>query len=78
MKGPNRAPWTTASRLSSAALLLLLAAPTPAHAYLDPGTGSMLIQAALAALFGLGLALRQVRSRLAAAARWLLRSREKG
>jgi hypothetical protein len=33
----------------------------PAYAYIDPGTGSMIYQAALTALLGLGLVLRQSR-----------------
>lgn len=34
------------------ALLLFAVAPKTAYAYLDPGTGSILIQGALAILFG--------------------------
>jgi hypothetical protein len=33
--------------------LLLVFAPFPAHAYIDPGTGSLIIQAIVAALAGL-------------------------
>ena len=43
-------------------LMLLIVAvfflPTPAHAYLDPGTGSYFIQIALAALVGAAFAVR--------------------
>jgi hypothetical protein len=38
--------------LVSAVILLLCIAPTPAHAYLDPGTGSILLQGVLAAIAG--------------------------
>jgi hypothetical protein len=40
--------------LSAAALLALLtlAAPSVAHAYIDPGAGSVLLQVILAAIFG--------------------------
>jgi hypothetical protein len=38
--------------LFAAALLVFLAAPSTAHAYLDPGSGSLLWQALIAALFG--------------------------
>lgn len=34
---------------------------TPAHAYLDPGTGSMILQAILGLLFGIGLTLSRFR-----------------
>lgn len=34
------------------ALALIVAIPTPAHAYLDPGTGSILLQGILAAIAG--------------------------
>lgn len=33
-----------------AAAVLLLGIPTPAHAYIDPGTGSLLLQGLAAAL----------------------------
>lgn len=39
-------------------LLLLIAIIRPAHAYLDPGTGSILIQGILAALAGLVLTVK--------------------
>lgn len=37
---------------------------TPAHAYVDPGTGSLIIQAAVAMLLGGGLAFRRQLRRL--------------
>ena len=44
--------------------LLILA--QPAHAYIDPGTGSMVLQLVLAGLAGLGLALKIFWRRLVA------------
>jgi hypothetical protein len=43
----------------------LLCLPVTAHAYLDPGMGSILFQSLLAVVFGFGVALRQVRHWLA-------------
>lgn len=43
-------------------LLALLAVPSTAHAYIDPGTGSLLFQSLLALLFGIGVAFRKIRS----------------
>jgi hypothetical protein len=40
-------------------LLILASATTPAFAYLDPGAGSMLLQAILAAVAGSVFALKQ-------------------
>ncbi len=51
--------------------ILLLAASVvllterSAFAYVDPGTGSLLYQAALALLIGLGLAVRRIRGSIA-------------
>lgn len=59
-------------RLGGFVLLLLAVAPASAHAYLDPGTGSMLVQALLAALVGAGLMLKGLRARLVALVRRLL------
>ena len=53
-------------------LLLLAVTPATAHAYLDPGTGSMLVQALLAALVGAGFMLKGLRTRLVALVRRLL------
>ena len=39
-------------------LALCLIFPQPAHAYLDPGTGSYILQVLLAALLGIGLVLK--------------------
>lgn len=38
--------------------LWILIFSRPAHAYIDPGTGSMVLQMVLAGLAGLGLALK--------------------
>jgi hypothetical protein len=46
-------------------LLILASATTPAFAYLDPGAGSMLLQAILAAVAGSVFALKQTWSRVA-------------
>jgi len=35
--------------------------PLNAHAYLDPGSGSLLFQSLLAVIFGIGVAFRSVR-----------------
>ena len=43
----------------------MLAAP-PAHAYLDPGSGSMMVQLLLAGVAGFAVALRMVWRRLLA------------
>ncbi|HEV7407784.1 MAG TPA: hypothetical protein VGO01_04805 [Bradyrhizobium sp.] len=45
-------------------VLILTSATTPAFAYLDPGAGSMMLQAMLAGLAGSIFALRQYRGRL--------------
>jgi hypothetical protein len=50
--------------LSWVALLLLLA--NPAHAYIDPTTGSMVLQLVLGGLAGLGIALRVMWRRITA------------
>jgi hypothetical protein len=41
---------------------LLALAPTPALAYLDPGSGSMLFQVLIAALVGIGFTIRRLRA----------------
>lgn len=59
------------SFMTSRALVLLIAAllfPATAHAYVDPGTGSMVLQGVIAAVLGVGLTLkltwRRIRRRL--------------
>lgn len=46
-------------------LTSLAGAPLIAHAYIDPGSGSLLFQSLLAVLFGIGVAFRQLRQWLA-------------
>jgi hypothetical protein len=48
------------------ALFCLLAIPAPAHAYLDPGTGSLILQGLVAAFAGAVLALKLYWSRIKA------------
>lgn len=47
--------------IAAVAVVGWLVAERPAYAYIDPGTGSMIYQAALTALLGLGLVVRQSR-----------------
>lgn len=44
---------------------MLLLTERSAYAYVDPGTGSLLYQAALTLLIGLGLAVRRIRGSIA-------------
>ena len=48
------------SKLSPAAVVAVLAIATPAHAYLDPSTGSMLLSAVIGVLATLALVLKSV------------------
>jgi hypothetical protein len=54
--------------LALALLAVVLLFPAAAHAYVDPGTGSMVLQGVIAAVLGLGLTLklywRKIRKRL--------------
>ncbi len=47
---------STMSTVALATVALLLAAP--AHAYIDPGTGSLLVQGLIAAVVGIGVAVK--------------------
>lgn len=47
------------------ATAVFLLAERSAYAYVDPGTGSLLYQAALTLLLGLGLAVRRIRGSIA-------------
>lgn len=49
-----------------AALSFLLLAATPAKAYIDPGTGSFLVQGIIAAILGAAVALRMYWRRIKA------------
>ena len=51
--------------LVAAVVGVWLLSERPAYAYIDPGTGSMIYQAALTALLGLGLVFRQSRESIA-------------
>ena len=64
--------WCAAAILGCA---VLLAFPSPAYAYIDPGAGSMLYQSLLAVLLGLGVTTRTVRGWLLAPLRALFRPR---
>ena len=46
------------------AVLVCLAWPKPAYAYIDPALGSMILQAALAAIIGVGVFFRDVRLKI--------------
>ena len=46
------------SVICAAILFFLFVLPSPAHAYLDPGTGSYIFQLLLAALVGLGFLIK--------------------
>ncbi len=51
--------------IAAAAAWLLLFTEQPAHAYIDPGTGSLIYQTALTLLLGAGLVLRRFRGSVA-------------
>ena len=46
------------------ALIIVTLAASQAHAYIDPGNGSMFIQTALLMIFGFGIAIRKFIFRL--------------
>ena len=48
----------TARLLALVLITGALLAPQPAHAYVDPGAGSLVIQGIIAAVVGVGLTLR--------------------
>ena len=54
-KSSARAPWAP---LAAFILVVLVLMPAPALAYLDPGTGSFIIQGIIAAVVGAGLAIK--------------------
>ena len=63
----NGTQWTFPYRIIRAVMLLLplvLAAPTRAHAYTDPGTGAFIYQAAYAAFLGGTFYLRKFLDRI--------------
>jgi hypothetical protein len=59
-----------------ATLAALTLAPSDAHAYIDPGSGSLVYQALLAAALGAGFVFRAARARLIDAWRALRSRRE--
>ncbi len=52
----SRLPRATRLLTASTLILLLLPVATPAHAYLDPGTGSMILQVILGGVAGMVVA----------------------
>lgn len=52
MKAPAKIVPTTLRRILTAAIVLVTLTPVQAHAYIDPGAGSVLFQIALAAFVG--------------------------
>lgn len=54
--------------ITTIVLAAALLAPSVAHAYVDPGTGSMVLQGVIAGILGVGLTLklywRRIRTRL--------------
>ncbi len=50
--------------LLAALLAAALACPAPAYAYIDPGTGSFVIQGIIAAVVGVGVAVRMFWGRI--------------
>jgi nitrate/nitrite transporter NarK len=59
-------PRSTLASLALALALGMLLVPAPALAYLDPGTGSFLIQGIIAAVVGAGFAVKMFWSRIKA------------
>jgi hypothetical protein len=55
----------TARGLALLVILAVLSFPTDAHAYIDPGAGSLIYQTVLAVLLGLGFFLRSTREKIA-------------
>jgi hypothetical protein len=51
--------------MAAIAVYLVLVAERPVHAYIDPGTGSLIYQTALTLLLGAGLVLRRARGSIA-------------
>jgi len=52
---------------ASAAFVFLIFGASPAYAYIDPGSGSFILQMLLAGFFALMFGLRQVRDKIKAA-----------
>ena len=54
----SKIPFASVLALAAIAVLMDVLAPARARAYIDPGTGSMLIQGLIAAVIGASLAIR--------------------
>src|SRR5262249_62092685 len=68
--GRGTQPMTLSATLRIAlALAALVSMPSPAQAYLDPGTGSMLLSAVIGVVAAVGLALKMFWYRLGGLAR---------
>ncbi len=59
---PGCTPTASFSGMAVAVVLVVLSSEQPAHAYLDPGSGSLIYQAALGLLLGFGFMFRRVAS----------------
>ncbi len=59
---PGRSP--SAVRLVAVLAALFVIVPSAAYAYIDPGTGSFVIQGVIAAVVGAGVVLRMFWSRI--------------
>ena len=64
MKSSLRGHWCLLALVATAALFLL---PSPALAYIDPGTGSFVIQGIIAAVVGAGIAVKMFWHRIKSA-----------
>ena len=62
-RNPHR-PLHRALRLALLLVLLAAALPPAAAAYVDPGTGSFLVQGIIAAIVGVGVAVRMFWGRI--------------
>lgn len=63
-KSSLRGPWSPLALVAVVALVLL---PSPALAYIDPGTGSFVIQGIIAAVVGAGIAFKMFWHRIKSA-----------
>lgn len=63
----NRMPRRSFPLILVLALLVSLAVPAAAWAYIDPGTGSFIVQGIIAAVVGAGLAIKMFWRRIVSA-----------
>lgn len=61
----TRHAFRTAAALAAAIVLVELLVPAPAHAYLDPGSGSLIFQWLIAGLVGGAFIVKSLARRLA-------------